>query len=164
MNDENKVRFTVAPKGSRFSKKLESIAVVTDLSDKDLIDVLSTMKVAPAESVFMIETHFAVFISNNARMFDVNLRICRPIDDDIEVYNAAWIGLEKFNSFITEEEWIAKAAPSPEQEEEAEVDGVKSRFGHQYARVDRKNNPTPLRKPSYASAHEEDAADGESGE
>lgn len=163
-NTENKPTFTVAPKGSKFSRDFESVVVVTDLSDKDLIDALSTMKVAPPESVFLIDTAYAVFISNNHRMFEINLRVCRPIEDGIDTYNAAWIGLEKFNSYITEEEWISKAKPTPIQEDEEAEAEVKTRFGHQYARVDRKNNPTPLRKPSYASQHDTEATDGDGDE
>lgn len=150
MNDPTVV--SIAPSGSMISQELQTYVTIVDTDELDLVDALSSMKVAPQDTVFLMDSQRAVFLVNNAAHFNMTFRIFHPTEDDLEKFNAAWLGLEKFNSFVKEDELIAKYDVPAEEEEPKQG----KRFGHQYARLNKDKDPVPLRKPTYTHEHETD--------
>lgn len=136
----------VAPIGTSFSKELASLFTIHDKSGAPTVEVLSEMRVAPTEVIFLVEPVLANFISNNREMLDISITVVHPIDDNIEVYSPVWTGLENFNDVVKEEELIATMSPL-EKDEDDEVEG--SRFNKQYARVTKNKSVKPLLHPTY---------------
>lgn len=133
----------ITAQGVTLSDELQALIKVVDTGPMAMIDILSDMKVAPGDTVFMMDTQRAVFLVNNADMFDLTFCILHPEEDPIDVFNAAWIGMEKFNKMIKEVEMINATKPVEEEEQQE----APLRFGHQYARVDRKGGVKPIVGP-----------------
>lgn len=145
---------TIAPTGIQLSPDLLNKVKVVDTGDRDIIDALSEMKVAPADTIFLMDSQRAVFLVNNCGVFNIAFRILHPIEDDMDIFNAAWIGLEKFNDVIKETELILKHTPKEDEDSPA-----RGRFTKQYARIDKNGDVKGLRNPSYTALANDEIAE-----